>query len=108
MTTETFGELELAPKTERTEFGPGHFEIDAELCDGCILCSVICPAGILEIVGKGQDKKVRKREGQDNCMACACCEAICQLDAIEVVRSYDFGGHWKQHDRGELSLPRRF
>jgi len=28
-------------------------------CDGCILCSVICPAGIIEIVGKKQDMKAK-------------------------------------------------
>ena len=108
MSTEAFGELDFAPKTERTEFGPGHVEVDEALCDGCILCSVICAAGILEIVGKGKDKKVRKRPGQDNCMACACCEAICQLDAVRVVHGYDFGGDWKQYDRGGLSPPRPF
>lgn len=108
MSQQLYAELEFAPRQERTDFGPGKVKIDAESCDGCILCAVICPAAIIEITGKKQDRKARLREGQDNCMACACCEAICQLEAIHVVRSYDFGGKWKQFDRGELSIPRRF
>ena len=103
-----YEEMDFAPTEERTNFGPGAVEIDAELCDGCILCSVICPAAMIEIKGKKQDKKATLREDQDNCMACACCEAICQKEAIYVVRSYDFGGKWKQLDRGGLCIPRRF
>jgi ferredoxin len=108
MSQELYGDLDFAPRKERLDFGPGKVKIDEEACDGCILCSVICPAAIIEITGKKQEKKARLRDGQDNCMACACCEAICQRDAIHVQRSYDFGGQWKQLDRGELSTPRRF
>jgi ferredoxin len=108
MSEQLYGELDFAPTEERVDFGPGTVEIDAEHCDGCILCSVICPAAMIVIEGKKQDKKATLREGQDNCMACACCEAICQRQAIQVIRSYDFGGKWKQYDRGGLSIPRRF
>jgi formate hydrogenlyase subunit 6/NADH:ubiquinone oxidoreductase subunit I len=108
MSEQLYGELDFAPTEERVEFGPGEVEIDAEQCDGCILCSVICPAAMIVIEGKKQAKKATLREGQDNCMACACCEAICQRAAIQVVRSYDFGGKWKQFDRGGLCIPRRF
>ena len=108
MGQEKFGELDFAPKEERTEFGNAKVEIDQELCDGCILCNVICPAGLLEVVGKKQDRKTRVREGQDNCLGCACCEAICLTNAIRLVQPYDLGGPWKQLDRGELSKPRQF
>lgn len=108
MSKEIYGELDLAPQRERTEFGPSQIKVDEALCDGCTLCSVICAAGLLEVIGKGQEKKARKRDGQDNCMGCGCCEAICQLHAIRVVQGYDYGGRWKQLDRGELSLPRLF
>ena len=108
MGQDELGELEFAPKTERTEFGNAKVEIDTDLCDGCILCTVICPAALLVPVGKKQDRKSAVREGQDNCLGCACCEAICLTNAIKVVLPYDHGGYWKQLDRGELSKPRRF
>ena len=108
MPESTLGELDYAPQQERTEFGPGTVAIDEELCDGCILCSVICPAAFIEMKGEKKQMKASLREGQDNCMSCACCEAICQRNAISLVRSYDFGGQWKQLDRGALSTPRRF
>jgi len=102
-----FGEMDFAPR-QRTDFGPGTINIDGELCDGCILCSVICPAAMIEVTGSKRDKQASLKQDQDNCMACGCCEAICQRSAIQVTRGYDFGGQWKQVDRGELSLPRRF
>ena len=108
MKNERFGELDFAPIGERTDFGHAKVAIDQELCDECTLCTVICPAGILEVVGKKQDRQTRVRQEQDNCMGCACCEGICLTGAIKVVRSYDFGGYWKQLDRGELSKPRCF
>jgi ferredoxin len=107
MSLNLYGELDFAPG-EKSEFGPGQVEIDQELCDGCVLCSVICPAAILVVTGSKSSQKVSRREGQDNCMACGCCEAICQTGAISIQRSYDFGGPWKQLDRGRLCLPRCF
>jgi 2-oxoglutarate ferredoxin oxidoreductase subunit delta len=108
MTQQLYGDLDLAPTQERTEFGDGVVTIDEKVCKGCILCSVICPAGLLEMVGEKKERKSHVREGQNNCMACACCEAICESGAIQVVSGYDYGGIWKQSDRGELSGPRPF
>ncbi len=107
MSQNLYGEMDFAP-AENLECGPGQVEIDQELCDGCVLCSVICPAAILVPSGTKSARKVSRRDGQDNCMACGCCEAICQMGAISIQRSYDFGGPWKQMDRGQLCLPRRF
>lgn len=103
-----FGEMDLAPETERTEFGGGMVVIDEKTCKGCTLCFLICPAGLLEMVGDGKNKKSTVRQGQDNCMACGCCEAICESGAIKLCLPYDHGGKWKQLDRGELSVPRTF
>ncbi len=108
MSEQKFGELDFELKEPRTEFGHAKVEIDTELCDGCILCTVICPAAILEPVGKKKDRKSQVREEQDNCMGCACCEAICQTNAIKVVRSYNFEGYYQNSDRGNLSKPRCF
>ncbi|HJP51822.1 MAG: 4Fe-4S dicluster domain-containing protein [Pseudomonadales bacterium] len=108
MDKQEFGELEFEPKGERTVFGHAKVEIDTELCDGCILCTVICPAALLEPAGKKRDRKSHVRDTQDNCMGCACCEAICQTNAIRVVQSYAFEGYYKPLDRGNLSKPRCF
>lgn len=108
MTQMHYGDMDYAPKKERTDFGFAKIEIDSKVCDGCVLCTVICPAGILEVVGRRPDRRSKVREVQDNCIGCACCEAICLTGAIRLIRSYDFGGYWKQLDRGELSKPRCF
>lgn len=106
MTYKVHGDLDFALEAERTDFGPGTVVVDPDKCQGCMLCALICPAGYLEMRGEPKKKKSYVREGQENCMACACCEAICESGAIKVVVSYDFGGQWKQHDRGKLALPR--
>ena len=108
MTQEEYGDMDHSPKSERTEFGGGKVIVDEDICTGCTLCATICAARTIEMVGEAKDKKAGMREGQDNCMACGCCEAICKVDAIRLILPYDHGGQWKQHDRGELSLPRSF
>lgn len=100
--------MDLAPKAERTEFGHAKIEVDLDRCIACTMCTIICPAAIIELVGKGKDRKAHSREDQDNCMGCSGCEAICDSQAIRVVVPYDFGGKLKTYDRGELSLPRLF
>lgn len=108
MAGQLIGDLDFAPTTERTEFGGGMVAVDEEKCQGCTLCFLICPAGLLEMVGEDKKKKSTIREGQDNCMACGCCEAICESGAIKLIMPYDHGGEWKQIDRGLLSVPRIF
>jgi formate hydrogenlyase subunit 6/NADH:ubiquinone oxidoreductase subunit I len=108
MTHKEYGDLDLSPMSERTEFGGGKVVVDEDACTGCSLCATICAARTMEMIGDGKSKKARMREGQDNCMACGCCEAICKVGAVSLSLPYDHGGQWKQVDRGELSLPRNF
>lgn len=107
-----FGETAFAPRAERTEFGGGMVAVDLKVCQGCTLCAMVCPAGFLEILEVDGKKRSHVRggagTGQDNCMACACCEAICEPGAIKLTLPYDHGGEYKQLERGELSLPRAF
>lgn len=100
-------ELDMKPAPDR-EFGAGMVQIDHEKCHGCTLCAFICPSTFLVIVGKGKDKKSHVIDRESNCMACGCCVAICETGAITLTQPYDFGGKWKQFDRGEVSLPRKF
>lgn len=106
--TQVHGDLDYAPEAERTEFGAGRVAVDESICGGCTLCALICPARLLVMVGEGKIKKSSVREGQDNCMACGCCEAICETGAIKLTIPYDHGGKWKQLDRGKLSVPRLY
>ena len=86
----------------------GLVEIDLEKCTGCKMCVLICPADVLEMFGEGRKKKSRIRPEFNACMACDCCHAACDSDAITVVRPYDFGGMFKQLDRGKPTPPRKF
>lgn len=82
--------------------------IDLEACDGCKLCTVICPANVLELYGEKGQKKVRVKETHRGCISCNNCQAICAQRAIVARRGYDFVGYYEQLGRGELSMPRRF
>ncbi len=82
--------------------------IDAAACDGCKLCTVICPANVLELVGAKGDKKSRVKVDQRGCISCNNCLAICAKQAIRATESYDFVGYYKQLDVGRFSPPRRF
>lgn len=83
-------------------------EIDLEKCDGCKLCTVICPANVLELYGPKDDLKCRVKEDQYGCMSCNNCEAICAVDAIRAVEPYDFAGYYEQKRIGAFSPPRKF
>lgn len=88
--------------------GAGRVEIDEATCKGCTMCAYVCPTERLMMVGHGKARKSRLREDREQCMACGACQAICDSGAIVVVQGYDYGGKWKQLDRGEASVPRIF
>lgn len=82
--------------------------VDLELCDGCKLCTIVCPANVLELYGEKGKKKVRVKDDHRGCISCNNCHAICENGAIAASRSYDFVGYYRQLARGEFSPPRRF
>ena len=82
--------------------------IDLEKCDGCKLCTLICPANILELYGEKGHRKARVKESFRGCASCNNCHAICENGAIAATHYYDFVGYYRQLGRGEFSLPRRF
>ncbi len=82
--------------------------IDLDKCDGCKLCTVVCPANVLELFGDKSKKKARVKEDHRGCISCNNCHAICATGAIAAARPYDFVGFYRQLGRGEFALPRKF
>ena len=85
----------------------GAVAIDLDKCDGCKMCTLICPANVLELFGEKRERRVRVKDGLAMCLACDNCHAICERGAISVIRGYDFVGRYKQLDRGAPTQPRR-
>lgn len=56
-----------------------HYEIDAELCRGCMLCAKNCPADA--ILGKA---KTPHFIIPDKCIGCGTCVDVCKFDAVTV------------------------
>ncbi|MEA3391970.1 MAG: NADH-quinone oxidoreductase subunit NuoF [Candidatus Marinimicrobia bacterium] len=54
-----------------------NFDIDAEACTGCTLCSRKCPVNAIEGVAKGPHKI-----DQDICISCGACFEVCKFDAV--------------------------
>jgi formate hydrogenlyase subunit 6/NADH:ubiquinone oxidoreductase subunit I len=83
-------------------------EIDAEKCNGCKLCALVCPANVLELYGEKGHKKARVMESIRGCASCNNCQAICESGAIAVTGPYDFAGYYRQLGRGAFAMPRKF
>lgn len=83
--------------------------IDLEACDGCKLCTLVCPANVLEIYrNENGKKKARVKASQRGCISCNNCRAICATGAIAATQANDFVGYYRQLGRGEFALPRKF
>ena len=57
-------------------------------CTGCGLCSKICPAFAIELLGKGTACAGIKIH-LDRCLFCAQCEESCPTDAIKLTELYE-------------------
>jgi len=73
-------------------------EIREERCKGCLLCTTVCPTGILEQSDTMNDlgyKVVRIAPGTlDQCKGCAFCAQMCPDMVLKVFRSQNNGdGH---------------
>jgi 2-oxoglutarate ferredoxin oxidoreductase subunit delta len=82
--------------------------IDLESCDGCRLCTVVCPSNVLEMTGPKGSLKARVKDDHRGCISCNNCHAICANGAIGATRPYDFVGYYRQLGRGAFTPPRRF
>ena len=54
-------------------------ELDDELCNGCRMCTIVCPHAVFEI----RNKKGLIRQ-KDLCMECGACAMNCPEGAIKV------------------------
>lgn len=86
----------------------GIVHVDVDKCQGCRMCTLICPSNVLEMFGNGPRKKARVKEAFTMCLACDNCHAVCDSGAIGIVKTYDFAGRYKQLDRGAPTPPRIF
>lgn len=82
--------------------------IDLEKCDGCKLCTLVCPANVLELHTVDGRKKARVKDDHYGCISCNNCHAICENGAIGATQPYDFVGFYRQLGRGAFSMPRKF
>ncbi len=82
--------------------------VDLEACDGCRLCTLVCPANVLEIYKVDGKKKARVKESQRGCISCNNCRAICDTGAIAATEANDFAGYYRQLGRGAFAPPRKF
>jgi len=83
--------------------------IDEEKCNGCGLCTKICPGRALGVRGEGKEKKAYMLDEEVTpCVSCNCCYAICKKDAICSTTGFDFNYYYKQIHRGAFELPRKY
>lgn len=82
--------------------------IDLDACDGCRLCTLACPANVLEIYKVDGKKKARVKDSQRGCISCNNCRAICDTGAIAATEANDFVGYYRQLGRGPFEPPRKF
>lgn len=54
-------------------------KLDAEKCNGCRMCLIVCPHAVFEM-----RDKIAVIVNKDACMECGACEQNCSEDAIEV------------------------
>lgn len=83
-------------------------EVDLSICDGCKICTVVCPANVLELYSTESGLKARVKEDATGCMSCNNCYAVCAGRAIKATQPYDFAGYYEQKRIGQFSHPRRF
>ena len=54
-------------------------KLNADLCTGCGMCTVVCPHAVFEVVnGKARIVDI------DDCMECGACSNTCRFGAISV------------------------
>ena len=82
--------------------------IEFDLCDGCKLCTVVCPANVLELYGPKDNLKVRLKDNATGCLSCNNCYAVCAGKGVYATEPYDFAGYYEQKRIGPFAFPRTF
>lgn len=75
-----------------------HIVIDEERCKGCLLCTTVCPKGLIRqsshINRQGYKAAEVPAERMESCIGCASCALVCPDVAIRVWkgRAHNAGG----------------
>ncbi len=59
--------------------GVATLELDGSLCNGCAMCTRVCPHGVLRI-----EAKKAVIADRDACMECGACARNCERGALQV------------------------
>jgi formate hydrogenlyase subunit 6/NADH:ubiquinone oxidoreductase subunit I len=81
----------------------GEVVFDDEKCSGCTLCAQACPAKAIVMEDKRPQLKPR---GQNECISCGDCVAICPEAAITLTKGYHYTAYYKTIDHGDIQPPR--
>ncbi len=67
----------------------GAIVVDIEKCKGCGVCITACPAQVIKLASKVNDKGYHYAymENPDNCIGCANCGVVCPDTCITVYRA---------------------
>ena len=82
--------------------------IESSVCDGCRLCTLVCPSNVLEMRGPRGALRAHVKDDHRGCISCNNCHAICENGAIGATLPYDFVGYYRQLGRGSFAPPRKF
>jgi len=62
-------------------------EIDVRKCIGCGACSSVCPAGLIELLDKGDHATITRHF--DRCIYCGRCAEMCPEGAIRMTARFE-------------------
>jgi ferredoxin len=100
-----FDKILIPTHNDTNEMKPGEVEFDYGKCNGCPICVDTCPAGSILLK---DGTPYLKPLGENGCIACGDCVAICPGSAIRLTKNYHFARYFKTIDQGELKPPRLF
>ena len=101
----SFKERILIPTyNDPDQLSTGEVAFDYEKCTGCTICIEACPADTL--VMNNDKRPEMKPKGENECIFCGDCMAICPEGAISMKKPYTCTLFFKTVEHGEAKPPR--